>query len=156
MMAMTWIMPDRHQFTKKLQRFVPEDEPGFVGAEMSIGLPAAMSTGPALNRVDGTEQKADDAFMNKRITAAVVTAVLLTSTFSRAGDPSNHFEAVAADVVIARPLWFAATVVGAGLFIVALPVAAMSKSVQKTAKTLVETPAHATFTRALGDFSAIE
>jgi hypothetical protein len=46
--------------------------------------------------------------------------------------------------------------VGTGLFIVTLPVSAMSKSVNKTARILVATPAHATFTRPLGDFSMLE
>src|SRR5690242_19980246 len=71
-------------------------------------------------------------------------------------DTTANFESVAEDVVIARPCWLVATVVGAGLFIVALPVAAMSKSVNKTARTLVVKPAHATFTRPLGDFSTID
>lgn len=94
--------------------------------------------------------------MSPRTIAAVLIAALLTSTSSYAGDPSNRFEAVAADIVIARPLWLAATVVGTGLFIATLPVAAMSKSVRETGRTLVAKPAQATFTRALGDFSDIE
>lgn len=94
--------------------------------------------------------------MNLRTTAAIVTAVLLNSTVSHAGDPSNGFELVAADMVIARPLWLVATVVGTGLFVASLPVAAMSKSVNSTARTLVAKPARATFTRPLGDFSSVD
>lgn len=72
------------------------------------------------------------------------------------GSTSQNFESVAVDVVVARPLWFAATVVGGALFVVSLPVAALSKSVDQTAKTLVVKPAHATFKRPLGDFSSVE
>jgi hypothetical protein len=39
---------------------------------------------------------------------------------------------------------------------VSLPVSALSKSVNKTAKTLVGKPAAATFKRPLGDFSSVE
>jgi hypothetical protein len=59
---------------------------------------------------------------------------------------------VALDALVARPALFAATVVGSAIFVVCLPVAALSKSVKPTAKALVVTPGEATFTRALGDF----
>ena len=59
---------------------------------------------------------------------------------------------VALDALVARPALFAATVAGAAIFVVCLPVAAISKSVKPTAKALVLRPAEATFTRALGDF----
>ena len=60
--------------------------------------------------------------------------------------------AVAADAVIARPLCFAATVVGSILFVVSLPAAVPSHSVKKAADALVTKPAKATFSRPLGDF----
>ena len=44
---------------------------------------------------------------------------------------------------------------GSAIFVVALPVAAISKSVKKTADTLVAKPAKATFTRPLGDMDAL-
>lgn len=61
-------------------------------------------------------------------------------------------EAIAADVLVARPACLAATVVGSAVFVLALPFAAMSGSVKKVGKTLVGGPARATFTRDLGDF----
>jgi hypothetical protein len=71
---------------------------------------------------------------------------------SRADDQ----EAVAsiADVTLVRPGCFVATLIGSAFFIVALPFAAMSGSVKKTADTLVVQPAKATFTRPVGDFSS--
>ena len=62
---------------------------------------------------------------------------------------------VVGDVALARPGCFLATVLGAVIFVVALPIAATSGSVKQTADTLVVTPAKATFTRPLGDFSSI-
>jgi len=61
-----------------------------------------------------------------------------------------------ADVTIVRPGCFVATVIGTAFFIVALPVAAVSGSVKKTAHTLVVEPAQATFTRPVGDFTDLE
>jgi hypothetical protein len=65
-------------------------------------------------------------------------------------------EAIFADVVLVRPMAFAATIIGTAVFLVALPVAAISKSVQPTANALVVKPAQATFTRPLGDFEALQ
>jgi hypothetical protein len=64
-------------------------------------------------------------------------------------------EAIFADIVVVRPLTFAATVIGSALFVVALPVAAISRSVEPTAHALVVRPARATFTRPLGDFESM-
>ncbi len=64
-------------------------------------------------------------------------------------------EAIAADVLIARPAGLAATAVGSAIFVLALPFAAISGSVKKVGKTLVGGPARATFTRDLGDFSGL-
>jgi hypothetical protein len=59
---------------------------------------------------------------------------------------------VAADALVVRPLGLAATAVGAAIFVVALPFAAISGDVNRTAKTLVGAPARFTFRRRLGDF----
>ncbi|HYR58590.1 MAG TPA: hypothetical protein VEO95_08180 [Chthoniobacteraceae bacterium] len=94
--------------------------------------------------------------MTSRIAAWALVIAFCTSARSLANGGPENFEAVAVDLVVARPCWLVATVVGTGLFIVSLPVAAMSKSVNKTARTLVAKPAQATFTRPLGDFSTLE
>jgi hypothetical protein len=70
---------------------------------------------------------------------------------SRAPSP----EAIVADVVLVRPLAFAATVIGSAFFVVALPIAAISRSVDQTAHALVVRPARATFTRPLGEFETL-
>ena len=63
---------------------------------------------------------------------------------------------VIADVVVVRPGCFIATVVGSAFFVVSLPVAAISKSIPKTADTLVVKPAKATFSRPVGDLQGLE
>ena len=60
--------------------------------------------------------------------------------------------AVAADALVVRPVGLAATVLGAAIFVVALPFAALSGSVKDTGRTLVGQPADFTFKRKLGDF----
>ena len=62
---------------------------------------------------------------------------------------------VVADVFIVRPGCFLATAIGSVVFVVALPAAAISRSIPKTADTLVVQPAKATFTRPVGDMSAV-
>lgn len=61
-----------------------------------------------------------------------------------------------ADVTLVRPGCLVATVIGSVFFVIALPIAAMSGSVKQTANTLVVTPAQATFTRPIGDFTSIQ
>ena len=60
------------------------------------------------------------------------------------------------DVTLVRPGCFLATVLGSALFVVALPIAAVSGSIRSTANTLVAAPAEATFTRPIGDFTSLE
>jgi len=64
-------------------------------------------------------------------------------------------EAIFVDTLVARPACFVATTLGTATFVLALPFAAMSGSVGKTADTLVVKPGKATFTRPLGDYSSL-
>jgi len=93
--------------------------------------------------------------MKTRIIALVVLISFCGAVSSPAiGDGSP--EAMIADTILVRPACFVATVLGSAFFVISLPFAAMSKSVDKTAETLVAKPARATFTRPLGDFSDME
>jgi hypothetical protein len=62
---------------------------------------------------------------------------------------------VAADALVVRPLGAAATVVGAAIWVVALPFAAISGDVKSSGRTLVGVPARFTFKRKLGDFEDV-
>lgn len=90
----------------------------------------------------------------KLLTVVCVTVIGLCSV--NAGHASeNDPLAVVADVALVRPGCFVATVLGSVVFVVALPIAVISRSVKETANTLVVQPAKATFTRPLGDFSTL-
>lgn len=88
---------------------------------------------------------------SKLLTMAVLAAVTFCSVPQTRAD-DNSLEAVA-DVTLVRPGCFLATALGSVAFVVALPFAASSGSIKKTADTLIVHPAQATFTRPVGDFS---
>ncbi len=90
--------------------------------------------------------------MKKAITLLCTAAIILATTAPTLASNEPAADRVAADAVVMRPAMFAATVLGSAIFVVSLPVAAMSKSVKSTADTLVVAPAKGTFTRKLGDF----
>jgi hypothetical protein len=81
----------------------------------------------------------------------ILALLVVTTSPARATDGSSP--AMIADVVAARPLCFAATLIGSAMFVVAWPFAATSGSVSKTAEVLVKAPARATFKRPIGEFS---
>ena len=86
------------------------------------------------------------------ITIICVLSLLLSTSTPAFASGDTDVTSVAVDVVVARPVTFAMTILGSALFVVSLPIAATSGCVDKTAKTLVVAPAKDTFTRPLGDF----
>ncbi|MGU9806129.1 multidrug transporter [Pseudomonas rhizophila] len=92
----------------------------------------------------------------------VVLALLLclglpaqANSGSGSGDPRYTIQnppayAMIGDLLIARPLLLAATVIGAGAFVVSLPFTALGGGVGDAGKALVVDPAKATFVRCLG------
>jgi hypothetical protein len=92
----------------------------------------------------------------KLLTTICVLAVGLGSVASSAAGENGGPMETAADALVVRPACLVATVVGSAVFVVALPAALLSKSVKKTADTLVVKPANATFTRPLGDMDALK
>jgi len=91
----------------------------------------------------------------KLLTLVCVAIVSFSSaTPCVAATDSGPLEVVA-DVLIVRPGCLVATVLGSALFVVALPVAAISRSIPQTANTLVVGPAKATFSRPVGDLDSL-
>jgi hypothetical protein len=93
--------------------------------------------------------------MKTKLLIALCAVTLLSSATPVRANDEKSLDALA-DVALVRPGCFVATIGGAALFVVAFPFAAMSRSVKKTAHTLVTSPAKATFTRPVGDFSSLE
>jgi len=90
----------------------------------------------------------------KLLTVVCVTVFGLCSVNAGHASEDDPIDVVA-DVALVRPGCFIATVLGSAVFIAALPIAVISRSVKETADTLVVEPAKATFTRPLGDFSTL-
>ena len=91
---------------------------------------------------------------NRVLILVCVAAMLWAGTASTLANEGPL--AVVTDTLVVRPACFAVTLFGSVFFVVSLPVAATSKSIKKTAHTLVVTPAKATFTRELGDLDSLE
>jgi hypothetical protein len=94
--------------------------------------------------------------MKTKLITAVCALAILSLGANTASASSDDDLKVAADTLVVRPVCLAATVIGAGLFVVTLPIAALSRSIKKTAHALVIRPARATFTRPLGDMEGLE
>ena len=94
--------------------------------------------------------------MKRRIVIMLFSVAFLAASTPRIEAFDDHsFEAVATDVLVVRPFCFVATVIGSALFLVALPVAAISKSTPQTAEALVMHPARMTFSRPMGELSTL-
>jgi hypothetical protein len=93
--------------------------------------------------------------MKTKLLTAIIALTLLSGA-----TPSNAYQDRSLDVVfdaaLVRPSCVIVTAAGSVLFVAILPFAAMSHSVKTTGHTLVGVPAHAAFTRPVGDFSSIE
>ena len=86
--------------------------------------------------------------------AQAMPAVAETENHS-SGDPIYSIQnpptyAMIGDLIVARPLLIAATILGTGLFIVASPFAALGGNLKETGNALVVGPAKAAFVRCLG------
>ena len=85
-----------------------------------------------------------------------ILALVLAVTFVLASVPAfagnENDSDVAGDIIFARPLGLASIVAGTGLFIVSLPFAIITGSVNKTGQTLVGNPIKYTLVRPIGDF----
>jgi hypothetical protein len=93
--------------------------------------------------------------MKTKLLTALCAITLLVSATPAHADEDKTLPAIV-DVGLVRPGCFVATVGGSALFLLALPFSAMSKSVRKSAHSLVVYPARATFKRPVGDFSSLE
>lgn len=109
-------------------------------SRLVLGL--LLASAPALRAADAPAQATP---------APTVSSSGLATTQGKP-EPRDPVE-VAADALVARPAGLAATVVGAAIFVVALPFAAITGDVNETGKALVGAPAKFTFQRRLGEFT---
>ena len=95
--------------------------------------------------------------MKKFVIAALIVITLVTTSMpALAEGGATVASAMIADIFIARPAGFVGTILGSAIFVLALPFAALSGSVEPVVQTLVVEPFKFTFTRPVGDFSCWE
>ena len=95
--------------------------------------------------------------MKKMVIAALVVVTLVsTSMPALAEGGATVASAMVVDVIIGRPAGIVTTILGSAVFVLALPFAALSGSVEPVVQTLVVDPFKWTFTRPVGDFSSWE
>lgn len=89
---------------------------------------------------------------SRTLLAALMAALLLIPSVSVAknSDEAPSAGAMVADALVARPLLFVATVIGAGLYVVTLPFSLAGGNAGEAGKALVVGPAKSTFVRCLG------
>ena len=85
-----------------------------------------------------------------KIVCALAVALLSTGPVYASSDSGI---AVVADVVLVRPVCLVATILGCAFFVISLPFAAPSHSIDQTADALIYEPYNATFKRPMGDFA---
>jgi hypothetical protein len=93
--------------------------------------------------------------MKAKFVSAICVLAFTMATATPVVASEDDPTAVAADILVVRPICLVATGVGSVVFVLGLPFAALSKSVKKSAHTLVVKPAQATFTRPLGDMDSL-
>ena len=88
--------------------------------------------------------------MKKILTMLLILVIVLTSSMAFAASGRDEVNIIA-DTLFLRPLGFAALVGGAAIFVIGLPMAAITGSVDKTAAALVKEPFRYTFVRPVGE-----
>ena len=94
--------------------------------------------------------------MKRMIIATFIVVTLISSSMPALAEDDPGAPEMIADVLIARPVGLVTIVLGTAAFIVALPFALTSGSVEPVARTLVAAPCKFTFVRRVGDFSSLE
>jgi hypothetical protein len=89
------------------------------------------------------------------LTTGLLALPVMAETSNQSGDPTYNLEAPPAwammgDLIVARPLLIAATIIGAGAFVISLPFTAASGSIGDAGKALVVDPGKEAFVRCLG------
>ncbi len=90
--------------------------------------------------------------MKRRSIALLAACILLMTSVPAFGGERTDDMAIVFDVLLVRPVGVVAIVFGAALFIVSMPFAIPSGSVEKAGQALVAEPFKYTFSRPLGDF----
>ena len=90
----------------------------------------------------------------KKFTVILLTAVIVLMSSMAFAAGSDDSSEVLADIIFLRPLGFVATVLGTAMYLVALPTASATDSVEHVKETLVTKPYNYTFKRPVGEIES--
>ena len=91
--------------------------------------------------------------MRKPLFIAVIGVFLISPSCLHADDWGSRVAATTVDLFIARPFLLGATIGGAALWLVTLPITAPTKTHAEARDVMITTPGRLTFQRKLGDFN---
>jgi hypothetical protein len=92
----------------------------------------------------------------KRAVVALLCGAILAASAPQSVASTDDGGRVAVDVLLVRPFCLLSTIVGSAIFVISLPIAVPTRSVQSAAHALVVKPAQATFARPLGDLEDLD
>ena len=92
------------------------------------------------------------AFLFTAQTAHAAGAYIPPETDFELDDEDSRGPAIALDLVLVRPLGVVATLLGTTVFLIGLPIEAVTREVSTARHFLVEQPARFTFVRPLGEW----
>lgn len=87
----------------------------------------------------------------KKLVAVLLTLTLVIFSSSMAFADTNKDIDVIADALLLKPLGLAALVGGSAIFVITLPIAAITKSIHTTSNVLVSRPFTYVFVRPIGE-----
>jgi len=90
----------------------------------------------------------------KKIVAILITLFILASASVVYAGGQPDTTNMVADIMLIRPLGFAALIGGSVLYIVSLPIAAITHSTDRTYEAFVKEPCDFVFKRPIGQFSS--
>ncbi len=92
--------------------------------------------------------------MKKIITVLLTLTIVIILSSSMAFADKDEAIDVMADALIFKPIGFAALVGGSAIFVITLPIAAITKSIDTTANVLVKQPFDYVFVRPIGEIKS--
>jgi hypothetical protein len=92
----------------------------------------------------------------KRAVVVLLCGAILAGGAPQSNASTDSGGRVAVDAFLVRPFCLLSTIVGSAIFVISLPIAVPTRSVQSAAHALIVKPAQATFARPLGDLDDLD
>jgi hypothetical protein len=149
----------RPWFTQTPKLFIPKKTESYAQTVRTGTFHALTSKKKQINKWQTNPKEENMNKIVKRSTVLFLITALVFIPFGTSAlakdqmvDEENSGALMFADLVLARPLGIAATVLGCAVFVVSLPFSALGGNTKQASQKLLKEPASFTFTRPLGGF----